>query len=185
MTDTLPKEPRLIDDGKYHRVEGLPFIDGVFVPDGRTGNVQIDSAGHKFDAFPVTAYETTDYIRPAQVVHLTPELKSIGATPTELGGIDYALPGHRGLLLHANKGITFDLQAIRRANPGWRLARFRAVAGNTEAASAKGEPVYADVWVFVDGQSRFQRRQINRFNGAMPVNVLDWTAGSFSDPGGD
>ena len=27
----------LVGDGKYHRVEGLPFVDGVFIPDGRRG----------------------------------------------------------------------------------------------------------------------------------------------------
>ena len=84
-----------------------------------------------------------------------------------MGGIDYASPGHGLLLLHANKGITFDLEAIRRANPGCRLLRFRAIAGNTETVSAKGESVCADFWVLVDGQSRFQRREINAYNGAV------------------
>ena len=38
----------LVGDGKYHRVEGLPFVDGVFIPDGRLGPVYTDSAGHLF-----------------------------------------------------------------------------------------------------------------------------------------
>ena len=60
------------------------------------------------------------------------------AIPTELGGIDYASSGHGLLFMPANKGITFDLEAIRRANPGYKLLRFRAVAGNTEPASEQG-----------------------------------------------
>ena len=40
----------------------------------------------------------------------------------ELSGTDYDSPGHAMIELHANKGITFDLEAIRRANPGWRAA---------------------------------------------------------------
>ena len=42
----------VVGDGKYHRVEGLPFVDGVFIPDGRAGPVQVDSAGHTFAEFP-------------------------------------------------------------------------------------------------------------------------------------
>ena len=90
---------------------------------------------------------------------------------TKLGEIDYAASGHGLLFMHANKGITFDLDAIRRANPGHKLVRFRTVAGNTETSSENGgpRPVYADVWVLVDGQVRFRRREINGCSGAFPV----------------
>ena len=74
--------------------------------------------------------------------------------------------------LHANKGITFDLEAIRRANPGWKIVRFRSVAGNTDKGlRKKGHSVFADLWVFVDGEVRFQRREINPYNGAMPAVI--------------
>ena len=54
--------------------------------------------------------------------------------------------------MRTNKAVTFDLKAIRRANQGCKLVQFRAVAGNPEPASARGRPVYADVWVLVDGR---------------------------------
>ena len=59
-TDTWPPTGRHVvaGDGKYHRVEGLPFVDGVFIPDGRLGPVQIDSAGHIFDDFPASCNQT-------------------------------------------------------------------------------------------------------------------------------
>ena len=59
---------------------------------------------------------------------------------TELGGVEYGSPGHALLYLPSNNGVTFDLAAIRRANPGCKLLRFRAMAGNTETASEKGAP---------------------------------------------
>ena len=34
----------------------------------------------------------------------------IAPTPTKFGGIDYASPGHGVLFMHANKGVTFDLE---------------------------------------------------------------------------
>ena len=45
------------------------------------------------------------------------------------------------------------------------------MAGNTETASDQGEAVCADIWVFVDGQVRFRRRQINRCNGAFSIAI--------------
>jgi hypothetical protein len=89
-----------------------------------------------------------------------------------LDGVDYATPGHGALWLHANRGITFDLEAIRHANPGYKLARFRATAGCAAAAADQAGAALADIWVFVDGQPRFQRRRIGRGNGVFSVAFL-------------
>ena len=156
----------VLDDGKYHRVASLPFVDGVFIPDGRTGQAQIDSAGHSFEGFPATAHGTAGCIWAAGgVIPYYASGKQMGMIPTVLGNTDYSLAGHGVLFLHANKGITFDLEAIRRANPNWRLTRFHAVGGNAAADSV------ADLWVFVDGQPRFFRRQISGGYGACPITI--------------
>ena len=52
----------LLGDGKYHRVEAMPFVDGVFIPDGRIGPVQLDSAGHTFADFPRPTMRTAGYV---------------------------------------------------------------------------------------------------------------------------
>jgi hypothetical protein len=148
-------------DGRYHRVEGMPLIDGVCVPHSDGGPVQLDSAGHSFAWFPATDNRTCCCFWAGKA----------GNNSAELGGVDYALPGHGCLAMDANKVITFDMEAIRRANPGLKPIRFRAVAGNAEQDSDKGAPVWADVWVFVDGQVRFRRREITRYNGAMSVAI--------------
>lgn len=90
---------------------------------------------------------------------------------TKLGDTDYASSGHQVLRLHANKGITFNLDAIRRANPGWTLTRFISVAGNAENATTQSEAVSADIWVLVDGTKCLRLRDINGYNGAMPVRI--------------
>ena len=41
----------IIGDEKYHRVEATPLVDGVFIPSGRSGAVQVDSANHTFAEF--------------------------------------------------------------------------------------------------------------------------------------
>jgi hypothetical protein len=173
--DVMPATPRdaaqwPIGDHRYHRVDGLPLVDGVFIPDGSAGPVQTSSAGHEFAGFPHTSNRMVGCVWAG------------GALPTEmpyklsvLGRVDYASASHGLVFLHANKAVTFDLEAIRRANPGWRPLRFQATAGNTEQSSASGNPadaVSADAWVLVDGQSRFYRRQINGCSGAFPVVIL-------------
>ena len=169
IVDRLPETVagfNLVGDGVYHRVEGLPLVDGVFIPVGDNTPVQIDSAGHAFDGFLASDNRTYGYIWPASVIPAV-----YAPMSTQLGSVNYASPGHALLELLANKGITFDLEAIRRANSDYRLLRFRAVAGNTGLASSPGEYVYADIWVFVDGKPQFHRREVNRNNGAMPVDI--------------
>ena len=90
---------------------------------------------------------------------------------TKLGGVDYASAGHGVLSCSPTRESRSIWTAIRRANPAAELVRFRATAGNTEPASIKGELVSADLWVLVDGQERFRRREINGCNGAFPVVV--------------
>ena len=54
LTDR-PGGEQVRSDGYYHRVEGLPLIDGVFIPHGDEKRpVQLDSFGHTFAGFPET-----------------------------------------------------------------------------------------------------------------------------------
>jgi hypothetical protein len=155
-------------DRKFHRGTLLPFIDGVFIPDGSRGPMQVDSAGHTFAEFPTTTNQTDGYLWVGGVIHTEPPFQPI---PTVLDGVDYASGSHGILYLSSNQAVTFNLDAIRQKNNGYKVTRFRAMAGNTETASAKGQSACADIWVLVDGQVRFRRRQINAFNGAFPVVV--------------
>jgi hypothetical protein len=163
-SDPLQRPSTLTGDHQYHRVKSLPFVDGVFIPDGGEGPVQVDSDGHTF-RFDKSSNLTCGYIwAGGHVGYAAPE-----GFRTELDGVDYASPNHGILALIANKAITFDLRAIRRANPGRKLVRFHAVAGNTEPDSRKGDFVYADVAVLVDGRPRYQRKHFNFYTGALLI----------------
>ena len=158
-------------DGRYHRVDEMAFVDGVFIPDGRSGPVQIDSASHTFSDFITGSNLCGRRIWAAGMFPKGDPALTHGIR-TLLGNIDYARPEHGCLLLVANNGITFDLQAIRRANPGYRLLQFRSMAGNSDPDSMTTNVWrFADLWVFVDGQIRFRRREINGYGGAFPISV--------------
>jgi hypothetical protein len=154
-------------DHKYHRAVGMPLVDGVFIPDGSRGPVQVNSAGHVFPDCPATDNSSWLNIWAGGAL---PRGVAARMSPT-LGDVKYFSPEHPALLMHANKGLTFDLDAIRRANPGYKVLRFRGATGNMEPNSERGANVSADIWVLVDGQVRFKRREINRFIGAMPISV--------------
>jgi hypothetical protein len=157
--DTKSTKPRS-GDGQYHRVEGLPLVDGVFIPDGSKPEVQVDSAGHRFDGFKGTANKTWQHIWAAGT--MPPDIS------TRLDGIDFVKPPHGLLYLHASNAITFDLDVVRRANPDAKLLRFRAAAANLEPGQYSD---VADAWVLIDGQSRFRRQQINSYDGVFAIVV--------------
>jgi hypothetical protein len=177
LLDKMPATPAdartfPVSDGRYHRVDGMPFVDGVFVPNGRYRPVQIDSAGHVFTELCVGSDQTVGCVWaggeiPVKWAGVEIPVKSLTRLSI-LGGIDYALQGHGLLFLHANKAVTFDLAAIRRANPNHRIQRFLGVAGIT---GEQADGAIADVWVLADGQARFKRREINVFTGACPIAV--------------
>ena len=152
--------PFPLGDWKYHRVAELPFIDGVFVPDGSRSPVQVDSAGHLFEDCPKTANRTAHYLWAGSGA-----VPTAGASSrTTLGIIDYAQKEHCYFFLHSNKGVTFDLEAIRQAHPDATIRRFLAVLGNASEG-------LADVWILFDGKERFCRREISNKFVAMPVNI--------------
>ena len=166
-----------VGDGKYHRAVGVPFVDGVFIP--KLGDVQLDSAGHVFPDFLAVSGMTAEHVWACGRIPY-PDGMNI-PIPTTLGGIDYASEGHGFLFMHANKGVTFDLAAIRKANANCRLTRFASMAGST------AEP--ADLWVFVDGQVRYRRQQINRTHGgfaiAIPISDVERFLTLVATDGGD
>ena len=58
---TFPQVGAIKGDRLYHRITNVPVLDGCFIPDGRIGSVQIDSASHLF-AFPATSDRSMENI---------------------------------------------------------------------------------------------------------------------------
>src|SRR5439155_8155221 len=89
-------------DGHYYPVRQLPIIDGCFIPDGRRGPVQVDSAGQTF-GFPATSGASFNHIWAGGVV---PGPVGYARPRTVLGGVDDARPGHGLLYMYGNKRLT-------------------------------------------------------------------------------
>lgn len=163
-------------DRQYWRVSWHKLIDGVFIPDGRAGAIQLDSAGHTFDGFPPTCGEAWGSIwaRAAEVKQDKLKLaKNTIYWIYAMGSGEQFMPDRRGLLcFHANAGITFNLEAMRKMHPDVRPARFRATAGLVDGRFRKPSALgMADVWVFVDGRLKLKHMQLRPRDGTINVDV--------------
>ena len=75
----------------------------------------------------------------------------------------------RSLLMHANSGITYDLQAIRQLFPDVKVARFQSTIG-IEQGAVRPQASNADFWVVVDGKVRYEKTQV-KFNEFYSVDL--------------
>ncbi len=138
----------------------LPFVDGVFIPDGgpgRDAKIPISSTGLSVTDVPDSSAAAWDMIRNGPVA---------SQFSTESNGVDYTKSGHTLLGLHANAGITFDLAAIRQATERGEM-RFQAIAGY----GGKEASAHADFAVYIDGRLSARREKINRSTGGVPLDV--------------
>jgi FecR protein/NPCBM/NEW2 domain len=156
-------------DWKIHSVPALPVIDCAFVPDGTKGAMPIDSAGHAF-RFPETSNSSINHIYAGGAI---PWFRPQGISTT-LDGIDYTTAGHGLLCIHSNNGMTLDLQSIRRLYPDRVVSRFHCKIGNSYVNGTPDETGVdprADVFVIVDGISKFEKRQFTHQGGSFIVDL--------------
>ena len=150
-------------NGKYLPVPQNRYIDGVFVPDNQGSSVCVTSQGHLFDQCPPTNNLTFTEIANSRVDGF-PSLWSNDIPVNSIYGSGVC----PCISLHANSGITFDLNAIRADFMGTEITRFVAGVGLSPVIIRQGN---IDVWVLVDGEVRFCQRRISEAGTAYPVDV--------------
>jgi len=142
----------------YVFVPALPFVDGVFNPDGGAGAVTLNSSGDTYLGMADISPESWDHVWNGPI-HQGSNL---------LDGVDYTAPGRSMIGFHANKGLTFDLDAIEAVNVGLQAVNLSAVIGLDDVAGPLGS---VDYWVFVDGDLGFVRLGVSGAHAAEPINV--------------
>lgn len=134
----------------YHLVSQNVFVDGIFVPDGESEQV-VSSRGDIFAECPTTSgVSHTDLIANPQV-----EIFKTGMRrgTIQFDGQVYGDPGRPCIVMHANIGVTFDLDAIRGYYPDHTITRFISRAGIADLQEPY--PCNAGFWVLVDGRIRY------------------------------
>ena len=136
-------------------VPSNPFIDGIFTP--KSGSATATSTGVKIDGFRPSEGKTWDYFKYGP---------SSGSTTNSINGVDYGVAPNWMLALHANKGVTFDVQAMRSAFE-FRTSRFQALLGH---GGAKGES-QLDVAVYLDGHQVVNAANFPAQGEGLPIDV--------------
>jgi len=169
----------------YHPVKGNPFVDGVFIPDGGSGAQIVSSEGHVFEQCPDTNRQYWGGIING-ATHQA-QLLGIPKHRLRLQGRTYGTPESPAIYMHANQGITFDLNALRQAFAGLAMDRFTAVCGISESLNdyadrlrvwttawnkLQADSTCADFHVLVDGQVRFSRKDVTIRDGAIELSVV-------------
>jgi hypothetical protein len=139
-------------------VPALAYVDGVFVPDGGQGQQIISSSGLFFDECPDTDGQLKWNITNGWRYR---DMRGDKRT-TDL------LSRANGISMHANSGITFDLDAIQKAMPGIKADAFSSRVGVPVTYSPQISEV--DIWVLVDGEVRFSERDV-RFQRIIDIRV--------------
>lgn len=156
-----------LDDYPYVAVPDHKYIDGVFVPVTKNGKIAVTSAGHRMtlDFQPVNVR----FGRGIGNWSVPPRGKQ--AVNPVLNGRLYGIPSRPAIMMKRNKGITFDLAAIRKALPGVAIVRFSALCGLSEADRVPGNKAKASFYVLVDGVVRFVQSDLTPVSGGVPVRV--------------
>ena len=158
---------------QYHPFPSNRFVDGMFIPngDGRSGANRLGRR-RTFDGFPHSngrALGPTGSRAPS--LHRQELAKDAQSWFQAMGLGKQFMPEGRGLLcLHPNAGITFRLEAVRRAYPAAAAVEFRALLGMGDAPGARVAGL-ADVWVFVDGRLKWKRSALRPEDGPVPIRV--------------
>ena len=134
-----------------------PLIDGVFIPDGGNGPVRISSTGLSFTKCPDTnGISVGGFLNGAWHNHITDEPAHL----LKLNDRTYEKPGE-AFFIHSNKGITFDLNAMRRNIPGVRINRFKALAGVSQTVlEIWPESSQTDFWILIDGRIKLEKKGV-------------------------
>jgi hypothetical protein len=164
----LDSQSRIVGDARFHPCPDRPLIAGIFVPHGGAVPDTIDPAGDRF-TFPSTDNRSMYWLWAGGSISVPSEdIQS----PTTIGNLNYNTPGHGVLLMHANKGVTFDLDAMRTLHPRAHFGRFRAICVNVGGQSINPlASALADLWVLVDGKLKFSRSPLLRSAPPFTIDV--------------
>ncbi len=150
----------------YNPVPDSRFIDGVFVPGSSPeGKTVISSSGDTFEC-----PETQGKFTHAITVYTGDIEKRHRSIPPAIFG-NHTYHDNAIVMIHSNAGITLDLQAVRQSLPGLDVTRFMAFGGLSEALRSRTGPADVDFWVLVDGQVRYEKKDLTVKDGTIYLDI--------------
>jgi hypothetical protein len=162
-------------DNGFIETPSLPFIDGVFVPDGGEKDPVITSTGITFAECPDTKGVSHEVILNGAAF----QEQSFPVHFGRLAGRTYGTRAYPSIGMHVNAGITFDLDKVRAVMPEVEIVEFRSLCGVSETAALYSDGYFGaaririDVGftVLVDGQVRFSRGLVTVPSEAVEIRI--------------
>ena len=156
------------------------MVDGVFIPRSNAREMQIDSDGHVVH-LPPNSGTSWGPIWARRLSDIDSDKDLVAASKHDQWGSgtleivrDRLLASREGVLgLHANVGITFDLDALREAR-GVELIEFRSVLlnlGHSLPIPRENKRSLADLRIFVDGKLKYSRLEFSADDGEANVVI--------------
>lgn len=156
------------------------MVDGVFIPRSNAREMQIDSDGHVVHLPPNTG-TSWGPIWSRRLSGMDHDKDHSSANDNDHWGSGTLEAVHRRLLtaqdgvlgLHANVGITFDLDSVREVRKT-EMAEFRALLLNLGARGGRDgdlDQSLTDMRVFVDGKLKYSRLEFSSDDGEAEVAV--------------
>lgn len=136
----------------FHPVENLPYVDGIFTPDGDPSLWRISTQGHSFVAGPNGGASL-----PGAIMNGWP-YEELPFVDPPAGPKGVSLARTACLSMWGSQGITFDLDRIREDLVGVQIERFTARAGI--ANSHRTGRIDTGLWVLADGVVLFAQKGV-------------------------
>ena len=155
---------------RFFPVEDSEYIDGVFVPDGGNGPVTVSTAGDQFENCIDTSGGCYRDISNYFQKHIDDPNDMEVPIRGVMNGVLYGTTEKPAISMHSNTGITFDLDRIRKGNPGMRIRAFTSlcgVAGDADRLLDRKAAFY----VLVDGREKFEMSGLNKELRDIPVRI--------------
>ena len=137
---------------EFQNTNSSLFVDGVFIPDSSLGTQIITSTGISFKQCPDTSGLCRESIRYGASYHRATFQNTAGSLGNEVFE-----PNHPCIGMHANAGITFDLQKIRSSMSEVWLKSFSTRCG-LPSTETNNPSFPVQVWILLDGQVKFSQQ---------------------------
>ncbi len=161
------KRSETLETYPYASVPSLNYVDGVFIPYSRSGQISVTSKRHLFTLDPIPLNEGN---RRGIGNWPIPQLPGKGRNVI-INGTEYGTLQHPAIMMKRNKGITFDLDAIRSDSPGITIESFSALCGLSGGQLPDSRAMRANFYVLLDGKLCLSRMALSPETGGVSVHV--------------
>ena len=162
--ESMPTANYDLDESFMCDVKSLPCVDCVIVPCQNGGNLPITTTGLSISDFPALS----GFSR--WVIQTKTHNKDY---PFMLDGVLYGVKGSPGFSMHANCGITFDLDRIRESIPGMDIVSFSTLCGLSDSRLAGNfdADMTGEVFIFFDGKQVYHYEFAHVEKNAVPIEI--------------